>query len=540
MKASPEHSPRVILRPTQVDHVKRIESILREKSHFVIDNSVMRTGKTHTTAYIAQKLEFKHIIVVCPIVTESVWLDVDDLYDLNLTKVIGFPSLRSVTRSQPKHGLLVRTDHSDGTIEFSVTPLFKKLIKSGCLLVGDEFHELKNENVQHKAFKALATYIYSQYKKGSKSRIILLSGTPMDNEVQVSNYFRLLGIINHNKMFRSNKRDGRFELLGLEELIDYCSEIDEKNTTEFVSNNSPNPDNAKIYSYMLYVEIIQKYVTSCMPLPLMDTNLHCYNGYFKISDEGAEELISAIESLNKICVSYNDEGKKTYNRGDITSSMKRIEMAKTEIFTRIASEKLEENKMCKVCIFVTYNEPFETLSQALRKYKPLILNGDVKKKYRPNIIKSFQEHTTEHRLLICKTAICSVGISLDDSYGDMPRFAFGSPDYMVMRMHQMKSRFHQVGTKSDTHVCFVYGECARKESSILRSISKKTGILKSVLKLQVDDGMIFPGDYPNIYESGIPEEVGDDDENKNSVSNVSKRVIRKKTQTRIKRLIVNV
>ena len=143
----------------------------------------------------------------------------------------------------------------------------------------------------------------------------------------------------------------------------------------------------------------------------------------------------------------------------------------------------------------------------MANFNPLILDGSVPKSKRSLIIDEYQAHNLNKRLIICNLAVGALGIDLDDTTpnGIIPRYAFVSPSYYAMLLHQVTRRFYRANTTSQPHIRFVYGKCGIEETSILNSLSKKKDVMKQTLINQVNAGIKFPGEYTKeIQGDDIP------------------------------------
>jgi hypothetical protein len=136
-------------------------------------------------------------------------------------------------------------------------------------------------------------------------------------------------------------------------------------------------------------------------------------------------------------------------------------------------------------------------------YKPLVLTGSVNKDRRQDLINKFQEPNTKHRVIIAIIKVASTGIDLDDKYGDYPRYAFSSPNYNILDLHQLTRRFVRLDSQSPATFRFFYGSVAKKEMSILNALSRKTDVMKDTLEGQVSENIKFPGEYDDEFEYEI-------------------------------------
>ncbi len=190
----------------QISHYEKLLDIFT-KSKIALDLSPMGTGKTYTATKIAEHFNVQHVLVIAPVSVLPKWENMKKVHGLKLKAAISYCSLRSVKYKQPSHGLLTRIDTqqesrtSTGEVriiektEFVVTSELKKLISEGLLLIVDEIQNVKNVSSQFLSVKELIREIT---ETESNSKVLLLSGTPIDKELQVINLYRAMNILQGN------------------------------------------------------------------------------------------------------------------------------------------------------------------------------------------------------------------------------------------------------------------------------------------------------------------------------------------------------
>jgi hypothetical protein len=241
-----------------------------------------------------------------------------------------------------------------------------------------------------------------------------------------------------------------------------------------------------------------------MSVPKSTYGIDCKNGYFNIKDdEDKAKLIDAISTLHS-ATKYNDKtgtvevGKD--NLGSISRSLMKIEESKINTIARISLEILTKVPNSKVGIFVNYSSSIEKLNDLLATYNPVLLHGSITKEKRQVNIEKFQEPNLNYRVIIANLQVGSTGIDLDDKTGNYPRFALGSPNYIIQNLHQLTYRFLRRDTMSQANFRFVYGKCGRKEVSILNALARKSKVMKETLDEQVEANIKFPGEYDEEVE----------------------------------------
>jgi hypothetical protein len=467
-----------------------------------IDTSAMGLGKTFIVLALAQMVDYP-IGVVAPAGLVGQWEAYCEQYKIKLHFCLSYETLRSQKNKQPKHGLLDRKDTktASGTITtFSPTPLLQNYIKNGMFVVFDESQKIKNNSSQYKACRCIANTIHDM---GGLSRFAVISATPFDKEEHVINMLRFIGYINHPKLHQYNRHTRTLKLLGAQELIDICESFDQ-NATERVLNNTPY-DHKSVASlcFTLYRDVIQRHIVSAMPNPTENKDIR--NGYYNISKKESLHLSKLIGRLSDHA-QYQDEytelDSAKINYGAIMSTLADIESCKIGIYERLVREKLEENSNNKVIVFLNYLAPIAALSQALKAYKPLVMTGETPMRKRDEIRAKFQESNSESRLLIANIKVAGVGMDLDDQHGKYQRYVFMSPCYIVQDIHQATGRVYRAHTKSTARIRMVYGKCesGKRETSILNALARKSLVMRQTLQQQVNDGVVFPGDYLDEIE----------------------------------------
>lgn len=486
----------VTIRPNQLEHFNRLDNIILE-NHCYIDLSIMGCGKSWMVAGLALKYSLP-IGVLCPKSAESVWRDVCQQSGVKLLFIISYQSLRTQSGHQPKHGLLERFDSDNGTY-FTPTDEFMRLAREGLFLVLDEFQNIKNNNDQYKACKALTTACLMV--KGS-SRFALLSGSPFDKEEHVINTLRLAGYIQHPMLYRYFKETAELKLYGAQELIDICTNIDAKTTQNLLDTFPLDYRSVPTLCYQLYVRVLKPRISSSMPPPPIEAEIDIKNGYYIMDPDDTESLIQAIVELSR-AARFNPRtlayDSRNASWGAITTALMHIETYKLKTFARLARKKLEENTNCKVIIFLNYVSSIKYLQEQLSDFKPLIMYGVTNQRDRGKIVHSFQTDK-DKRLLIANLKVGGVSISLDDKIGDELRYTFISPSYSILDLHQATRRTYRDGTKSKSTIRFVYGKVGSRETSILNALARKNRVLKETLDTQVEHGIKFPGEYEDDIE----------------------------------------
>jgi len=542
------------LYPYQIEHVERLQGFL-EKYHFAIDLSPLGTGKTFSAAKIFQLDstvgKYRHLITISPPSVKTKWMEVDEDYGLYCRALLTYGEITGRRFSNPKCGYMIRNDYKvpilqeNGTVRmidkynYKTTQLFEHMVEEGVLLVLDEFQHLKNECAQTEACETLIKSIFANFTRGGKSRVLLMSGSPMDKEEQVVRLFKTLGIMQHDKIVSG------FQHAGINEIVQYIDRTFEsvpgsrenrfiRQTANSIIRISYDDAGNRIYrqygissmryAYRIFIEVIKPCASSTMDLMQMqqsNVTLHKFNGYFHINEtHNIERVNRAVAELQEIrnlqarirmrrtpANQLNEatgENQETESGTGIMSQLSRaliaIETAKIETFVRLIQQELRADERRKVVIGVNYTQTIADIVEQLADYSPLVIDGGKTIASRRGILAKFQAPTTEHRLLIGNISVISTGIDLDDKHGDFPRTCFVSPNYNTIHIYQLGHRFLRgMDTKSDTRIYMVYGKNP-VERRIMESLMQKGEIMKQVTIEQSRAGVIFPSNYEAYYE----------------------------------------
>jgi hypothetical protein len=500
------------LLPTQVNSVERMTNILRNY-YVAVDESVMGAGKTYMSAYIVQERKPAHLIIISPAgALKAKWQKVCTTHGLPLKSILSYEGLASRKEGLLPHGLLYREkEQGNSRPFFRPSERFIQMAQEGVIIIFDEYAKIKNPTTDnHRASACLVNYICSSYRgiTENESRVILLSGTPFDGIPQKIGFLRMIGIIRDPKLHRSD--GGMFVLRGANELIMYCNEIDYEETSKVLDNRVINKSTIAEICAMLNDQVILKHISTAAPAAASpEVDFDVKNGYYHLSDNRCLGLNDAISQL-QTSVRYRPDGQVNgadTNWAGVTNALVSIEYNKAEVFIRKAIEDLERYPTCKVCIMVSYRVTIRLLTEFLKAYSPIVMEGSMTEKSRVKTIERFQEPNLRYRVLITNLVVGSVGHDLDDQYGDFPRRFYISPGYRAMTLHQATYRPYRATTMSNVSVRLVFGQCGRQETSILDALSRRSGHTIAAIRKQreVSEEVKFPGEYENEDEPPVPQ-----------------------------------
>lgn len=486
------------LLPHQKEHVERLLYILSNQKS-VLDLSLMGRGKTFTTCYSATLLN-SIMIVICPASVEEKWKEMRTKYNAPVWKVISYESLRGRNGKQPKHGLLIRKDkqstNENNLTSFRGSKLLEEITKKHkVLFVFDEVQKTKNKSTQTKACIALVNHS-CMYKK---SKVILLSGTPIDKKEQSINLLKMMGLITKNMLVRKDPESGIVKWIGFRKLYETCLKEDKEETLriEDLYNRQKTSDYPK-FVYDLFIKVVLDRLSSKMPDTLKTKTLSIRNRHFNCTNHERAKLNEWIGRMKFFTDALLTEGgdKKLNIISNIQKCLKNIEETKISIISRNAGTILSEGK--KVCIMVNFTNTIEVLKERLSLYSPIVIDGRTPKNKRQKLLEEFQEDSNESMLVIANMDVLSTGVDMDDKFGNRERYVLASPNYKTMVIQQMTYRFLRSDTKSNTTIDFVYGNCDKEESSILSCLAKKSCVMRDSCKDNGNVNVKYPDEYLKV------------------------------------------
>jgi len=485
------------LLPHQIDHVKRIVRMFKSKNS-ILDLSLMGRGKTFTTSYTATVLG-SIMVVVCPASVEVKWKEMKTKFNAPVWKVISYESLRGVRNKQPKHGLLKRNDKvtESGTnvVSYTVTNCFHRIVKNrNVLFVFDEVQKVKNRTAQSKACITLVSHACGF----EKSRVILLSGTPIDKQEQSTNILRMMDLISMSMLVRRDPETDTINWLGFDKLYHSCLSLNRNETIKIQEkyNQNKTSDYQK-FAYDLFIKVVLPNQSSKMPNDVKSNKLNISNRFFHCTDSEKAALRTHISRMKFFTEELSHGGNKKINIiSNIQKCLFRIEETKIPIIVRNAEKVLRSGK--KVCIMINFTNTLHALKDRLLEYNPVTINGKTPKHKRAEFLKGFQEDSDRVMLVIANMDVLSTGVDMDDKFGNRPRYVFASPNYKTMVIQQMTYRFLRSDTKSDTTIDFVYGNCDTEESSILGCLAKKSGVMRDACMDNGNNKVTYPDEYTRV------------------------------------------
>jgi hypothetical protein len=495
----------IVLLQNQKEHVERISSIL-DGNHFAFDLSMMGSGKTYTSTCIAH-LRKLSVIVICPASVIPKWKSIKtNNPDVKFHLITSFQSLRSTKLHQPSHGLLYRREMENSNLaEFQVTPLLEEYIREGALVIIDEIQNIKNVSIQLFAVQALTRLIVTA-PRTSKSKLLLLSASPIDKATQAVEIFRGLGILlrpltQYNPAILSNV------WTGLRDIHEFCLGIN-ASATKHVEPKQYWELSYDNFVYRLFQHVLLRYCSSQMKEKKHPCTLTKANAYYTIDEEGEEIMKRGMHVLTTAtCFTEGNVVWDAQRISSISRALQVIETGKIKLFVRIARQYLT-NTQGKIVLAMNYSESLNDLRRDLADYMPLSLEGSSSVLQREVVLQKFAAPSLENRVLVCNQSVASTGIDLDDKHGNFPRLCLVSPNYSSITAFQLGHRFLRMDTKSNASVHFVYAKRANKtideckdiiELRVLDALGRKSSIMRETTGMEIE--VQFPGEHEDYIEN---------------------------------------
>jgi hypothetical protein len=507
---TPGHTAVPMSEPQMV-HAARANKILQTYKLYV-DASPMGEGKSHIVLALARSWE-REIVVICPATCVEMWRDKFMRAYGVAGYVMSYDSLRGTCRYPPSHGLIIGTVEPNKTkLSYKPTLALQQLIDRGVLFVFDECHKLKNGNGCNKAIRCITSAVYAIDENGNETpgiaRCAFLSGTLAEKEEQAVHLCKAMGIIRHRNLYRIDIHSNKFELKGLQEMINMCKRFNQSKTDEIVSRYPLDKYHVKNIFLDLFCEVIHD-TLFCKMRP---SKIPCemINGFFQLVDPevSRDQLKMAVSLLKKSArfkgVGMNMEALDV-NWGGITKALQRYQINLIPTISRQFGRILGSVQGSKCILFGDYNDALDPFVELVKAsgYGFIEIRGKVPPKNRGKLVEQFQKDK-KTRIAVCNSDAAGFGISLDDLFGDEPRYCFYLPSYKLITLYQCMKRAVRYTTKSVTHGFLCYAEEGAVLIPVLQALSRKSNMLKKLQSTRYsdgteeteEDGILMPGDYP--------------------------------------------
>lgn len=411
---------------------------------YVFNMGETGAGKSYMCLDVANRLLNENIFIICPATVTTSWQELKSKYISKDFKIISYDKFRGSSKHNNSDFVTI---NSDGT--FIAKKYLEACVDTGVTFIFDECHKLKNDSLQKGVSSFVLNYSIS---RSEKTKIIFASGTLMDNEECSKNFFELIGI-----------RRG--------EILQKCALIDPESTNACREESD----------FVLFKEVILKNTSVFCAAYKPEVNV--MNCFFDLN-ESVEIFEGMIDKLEE----YTTKKFNAATRASFTKDCITIELLKVGIFVEAAKTELDKGH--KVVLIFNFIEPLERCSELLRGYSPLIFRGSTSTKRRREYLNLFQDDSSGRSLIIGNMQVLAEGIDLDDKTGIYKRMVFASPNYSMIRTHQLTNRFSRMDTMTIADVHWVYANQGQKEKNIIEALKNKSKVISSITDIKRKSDLI--------------------------------------------------
>ena len=207
-----------------------------------------------------------------------------------------------------------------------------------------------------------------------------------------------------------------------------------------------------------------------------------------------EEIIEYEKGFRNIraCSSSTGNGENVFRPSLFSSGLQKIHDSLIEGCLRVVTKSLTEYINYKIIIVLHYVKHFELIKQILNDNKVLILNGSTPIQERYDAISKFQRNTLKYRVICISSEVGSVGIELDDKYGNFPRHMVILPMSNAISFCQVIGRIQRTNTKSDSKITVIQPDKTNTYFKI--QIERKFKVLQQFLEIPKFDSFYEKND----------------------------------------------
>lgn len=385
------------LYPYQRGHAECLGTILQERG-LAFDQSPPGVGKSYPALALAYDLGTSPVIV-CQKSTLHHWESVCQYMGVKPRAIVNYETLRSCKVYSDSE---YRKRRSVDWITVSGTGLERYVWKlpSHSLIIFDEAHVCRNSKTDYGAMLAGAVK--------SEANVLCLSATLSEREADLAFLLYLTGTINKpagaSAYMRRVIRNGNDPVTHFRQIFSHwCSS-------------------------MSYSEAM-----SGLPAQQCSGEVHTVSG------------TSALRKSYRALVKDTERGVARW-----TEHRQEIELAKVDLFVRLAEEALETGY--SVAIFLNYLRSIELVSERLENC--LTITGSTEARNRKKYISRFQKDKCHCMVLQSDTG--GTGISLHDVHGHRPRMSLISPPVRASVLIQVLGRIYRAGTKTPVRQRILY------------------------------------------------------------------------------------
>lgn len=492
-------SPPLIPLDHQVDHWKRLSERV-DNWGVCIDGSKTGLGKTPSLLKVAVDRNL-NVIVVCPVSAIGVWEHECNKYDVNLLACITYDSLAGSREHLPSSIYIDRSDNKDGSYRYKASKLFKKAVAKGVMLIADEVHSIKNNDVyRFQAVRALSAEIHERREEGCKSCMGCASATYIDHSDQAVGVLMICGFITDNEVAFMDRK-GNLDMSPMERTVNTCLEINKRRTRKIIKKVDPTTvAEARQLCDRLLSEVLYPELMSSMEVPESLLALkNAKNLYVPITDEKNRDRVArSITRLNKKGV------RGTLKSSVYTTEQRKIESACLDYVEMMMLAVFKQFPKFRFIIGIHYNKVnSDWIKYMVKKYEdtydPHVITGEVGDVQRTEIVNKFQKHNSSIRVLIVNVGSGGMSKDMQDLYGDEARVVVIFECPHQQKLTQMEGRVNRCLQASMCYIRYFRPEVGVKHLKMREWINSKSDKSKEYMTADNREKIKLPGDdYPEI------------------------------------------
>ncbi|XP_050519946.1 DNA repair and recombination protein RAD54B-like isoform X2 [Daktulosphaira vitifoliae] len=353
------------------------------------------------------------------------------------------------------------------------------------LMVCDEGHRLKNNTIR----TSIAL------NKLHCKRRVLLTGTPIQNELQ--EFFALVdfvnpGILGTYSMFKREFEDKIVEsqqpgchpqimALGRKKVIE-LNEV----TDKFILRRTSDINNK--YLTTKYESVVFCSMSLYQSSLYEEAVLYWEN---RIQEYGMNNIshFSVITTLKKICnhpeIALNDKGSTDITEETMSQHLKKITSSSPSLIESSGKlivvdsllKQLHKNGSEKTVLVSYYTQTLDIFVKlcSLRNYKYLRLDGSTLTSQRTDIVKQFNNASSDYTILLLSAKAGGVGLNLIGA----SRLVLYDSDWNPASDQQAMARIWRDGQKKNVHIYRLL-TCGTIEEKIFQRQISKTGLSEAI------------------------------------------------------------
>lgn len=315
-----------------------------------------------------------------------------------------------------------------------------KIIQEGCLFVFDEVHLIKHNTEQYKACHALTDAIH---KENTKSKVIMLSGTPSDQQ-------NVDFVLRVGKFIDFTDTEDQHELV--KRIMEVCFKLDPKNAR--ILKETYKLDREHNYRTMKFNKFCRDVVYNVY-IPNLSVSIFykpiemkIVNFFIKV-DEKEDRKYNLYASNNFVTTGFDI--------GSFVHELQFNEGKKLNHFIHFIVQSVRSTQDKVIC-YLNYKDNQQMLVEKLSELKipyVTLFQSDSKTDRNSNVL-AFQEHNLNTRVLVTSVDLGGTGLNLDDSDGRFKRKVIVSPNDVFLNQVQVLGRVARHSTKSTPEIYYFY------------------------------------------------------------------------------------